>query len=508
MILKADGPQQIFFTSRAEMVSEEPLVRTIDEVVKRLDLKELYACWSEKGRSFYDPAMMLKVMFFAYSDGERRSRQIAKRIRYDIRYQYFTGSLRPDFHTICRFRVKDPELLASCFIQIVRICEQMGMLDTSMVAIDGSKIKASASSRRTYKRKDIDKLKREYRKLLMEDAALDMEEMRGEGYDEQEAELEVEVSPSKEVGEKQLRDRIREAIESLEDGDSEVNLTDADARYMKTSDGGIRPALNAQLATDRNQIIAAADVDNKVDDSGHFKPMVEQVKSNVDSEIDKYLVDGGYFSNANLNYIVEEGLDVYMPTAKGNPEPEGKFSRESFAYDEKTDSYQCPAGERLTYKRERQRNGVIGRIYAASAKKCQGCLLKQRCTTRKYRELLISEVYHHEREMKDKLCSEAGRKVYRQRKIMVEPVFGNMKFNLGFGRFLLRGLKKVKGEFMLMCIAHNLKKISQYWGKLTPAMAAKTVLAERKPLFLSNLLSFLRISLTRWLNPKLQAEYV
>jgi hypothetical protein len=185
-------------------------------------------------------------------------------------------------------------------------------------------------------------------------------------------------------------------------------------------------------------------------------------------------------------------------------------NRESFAYDEKTDIYRCPAGERLTYKRERQRNGVIGRIYTASAKKCQGCLLKQRCTTRKYRELLISEVYHHEREMKDKLCSEAGREVYRQRKIMVEPVFGNMKFNLGFGRFLLRGLKKVKGEFMLMCIAHNLKKISQYWdwGKLTPAMAAKTVLAERTPLFLSNLLSFLRISLTRWLNPKLQAEYV
>ncbi len=96
MILKPEDPEQLFFTSRSELVSSEELVRTVDEVVNRLDLQPLYACWSEKGRSYYDPGMMLKVLFFAYCDGERRSRQIAKKIRYDIRYQYFTGSLRPE----------------------------------------------------------------------------------------------------------------------------------------------------------------------------------------------------------------------------------------------------------------------------------------------------------------------------------------------------------------------------------------------------------------------------
>jgi len=92
-------PNQVFFTSRLELVANDDLVQTIDEVVNRLDLAPLYACWSEGGRGFYDPSMMLKILFFAYCDGEHHSRDIVKKIKYDIRYQYFAGSLRPSYVT-------------------------------------------------------------------------------------------------------------------------------------------------------------------------------------------------------------------------------------------------------------------------------------------------------------------------------------------------------------------------------------------------------------------------
>jgi transposase len=111
MILYPEDPQQMFFVSRSELVAEELLVRTVGQVVDGLDLAALYDRYSEGGRAFYDPAMLLKVRFFAYCDGVRSSREVIKRIKYDLRYQYFTGSLRPDFRTVNRFRHANLDLL-------------------------------------------------------------------------------------------------------------------------------------------------------------------------------------------------------------------------------------------------------------------------------------------------------------------------------------------------------------------------------------------------------------
>jgi transposase len=180
MILKPDDARQMFFASRLDLVAGEELVHTIDEVVNCLDLAPLYGCWSEGGRSFYDPSMMLKVLFFAYCDGEHHSRDIAKKIRFDVRYQYFAGSLRPAHNTICRFRNIDVDLMASYFVQIVSVCNEMGLLDSSFLAIDGTKIKASASSKRTLRRKDLDKLKEKYKEILSSDAASDIEDVGGD----------------------------------------------------------------------------------------------------------------------------------------------------------------------------------------------------------------------------------------------------------------------------------------------------------------------------------------
>lgn len=500
MVLMPDDPRQIFFTSRAEMVAGEELVCTVDEVVNRLELAPLYACWSEKGRGFFDPSMMLKILFFAYCDGERHSRQIAKKIRYDVRYQYFAGRRRPTYRTICRFRVIDVELLAWYFARIVSICEQLGLVDTSLVAIDGTKIRASASRQRTFRREDLDRLAHKYQELLTEDAAFDSEDVDGD--DE-----ELEKSQEEALSDKGLKEQIAKAMEQLEAGASEVNLTDCDARLMKDCQGRFQPSYNGQIAVDKNQIIVAAATGNNSDDSANFTPMVKQSQDNVGSEIGKVLVDGGYYSKRNLKYAIEGGLDLYMPTGKGSSVPVGKFGREDFLYDPSSDSYLCPTGEKLRYKCRRTRGGVESRLYRCSAAACTVCSLRSRCTTAPARELNISAVWHHEREMKEKLRSAKGRAVYSQRKVMVEPVFGNMKFNMGFAGFVLRGLKKVKGEFLLMCIAHNLKKISPCWRQLEPAEGSRKALPVGRHLLLCVFWRLLRKLLSLGANPNPKLEY-
>jgi transposase/IS5 family transposase len=471
MILKPEDPHQMFFTSRADLVASEELVLVIDEVVNRLDLRPLYQLWSESGRGFYDPAMMLKILFFTYCEGERRSREIAKRIRYDIRYQYFAGSRRPKFRSICRFRVISPALLAGYFVEIVRICQDLALTDNSLLAIDGTKLKASASRKRTIKRKDLDRLRERYRQMLSEDAVLDERELAaGDGSDDEPDEGDSS-SEKKAFSSLELKKRVEAAIKRLSEGEREVNLTDGDAKLMKTSDGGIRPAFNAQVAVEANQIIVAADISQNADDGASLAPMIEQSRKNLEEDEDTILADGGYYSASNMQYIEAEKLDVYMPMGKCHGQCRGKFSADDFRYEESEDCFICPAGQRLKYIYSRIRDGVRKRIYRCARSKCRVCDYKMGCTKDKYRALEISEVWKSEQAMKQKLSSAEGAALYGRRKVLVEPVFGNMKFNLGFGRFLLRGLERVKGEFLLMCIAHNLKKIARQTSHLRPALA-------------------------------------
>jgi len=388
----------------------------------------------------------------------------------------------------------------------VLFARHMSRVDASLLAIDGSKIKASASRKRTLRQKDLDKLTEKYKEILSADAASDLANI---GNDEIDDDNDMDESQIKAIDSKDLKSRIRKAMERLAAGASEVNLTDSDARFMKTSDGGIRPCYNGQIAVDKNQIIVAADISNNADDSPVFQSMVEQSKSNMENAIGKVLVDGGYYSGSNLKYIDRCGLDVYMPTGRADPGLAGRFGREDFIYDKETDRYRCPAGEYLNYKGNRKRNGVTIRIYRCSSKICSQCSMLSGCTThrRKRRELWISEVYQHERAMKEKLKSKEGGAIYDRRKVLVEPVFGNLKFNLGFGQFVLRGLKKVKAEFILMCIAHNLKKLSQYWMHLKPSQPEKTVLNKRIFSYLSLFFVVLRKLVICYKNPNPRFKY-
>lgn len=468
MIRRPDDPQQMFFTSRAEQVAHEPLVQTVAEVVKELDLRSLYARFHEGGRSFYDPAMMLSVLFFAYAVGVRSCREIAGRITYDLRFQYFTGSLQPDFRTINRFRHDHLDLLGDYFAQVVAGCLRRGVLDESVVAIDGTKLRASSARSRTLNKRDLAQLAGRWQTVLQADAEADEPASSGEA-DEPVSGTGAACAES--------------SVPVVDVAGSGKPVTDPDARFMKQG-GRLEPCYNGQVVVEGHQFIVAVGVSQCADDAGELVGMLQQTEHQLRGTPSVVLADGGYYAGRNLQYAETQGIDLYLPIPRARAGV--GFGRELFVYEATADRYRCPEGAYLHFQYERKRNGVISRVYRASAGDCRTCPCHDQCTRKPSRELQISAVYWLERQMQAKLATAAGRQQYDRRKGLVEAVFGNLKFNLGFRQFHLRGKEKVRGEFLLMCVAHNLKKLARFrtWWRRAQGQAARPRLRPVPP-FLS-----------------------
>lgn len=423
MIYRREDVRQLGFACAYDEVAQEPLVLTIDEFVEQLDLRELHGRYSEGGTGYYDPGMLLKVWFFAYCDRSWRCREVAQRVCYDVRYRYFVGSHRPDFRTLNRFRHDHLDLLAGYFTALVSHCEQQGLIDSSVVAMDGTKLRANASGQ---KRGVNPSLRAEISRRLKHDDQTDEAEAVASGAGQ--------PSPT-------------------------VSATDVDARQMKTGEGTIRLCYNAQVVVDNHQIIVAAAVGTDADDKSSFVPLIEQARDNLQRELGAITADGGYYSGRNIKYARERGLDIYIP--KGQAEHD-VFSLEQFVYDRQADRYQCPNGQWLQPGGRRRINGVWKTTYRSRVRQCRSCPLKARCTRSRFRTLQVAETAADEQQLASRLASPSGQAIYDRRRVLVEPVFGNLKFNFGFTRFSLRGLRQVKGEFLFLCIAHNLKKLTSW----------------------------------------------
>jgi transposase len=467
MILTPEDPRQFEISCRSDLVAEEPLVRAVEHVVNRLDLSVLYSRYSEAGRSFFDPAMQLKVLFFAYCDGVRSCRAIAKHICYDIRYRYYCGSLRPDFRTINRFRHDNLDLIGSYFAEMVLLFAELKLVDVSQLALDSSKFRAMSSACTRSRRKRFDELSQEFAKELSEDSEAD-------GLTE-----EVEPVEESEVSQERSSEGKKEVDYS--------DFSDPDARFMKTSEGGKRLSYNGHVVVERNQVIIAADVSDNADDSVHFGAMVEQTAEALGYAPQRLLADGGYYSGRNISSSLKGGIDLYLPVPNsGHKVSDAAYHRYEFIYDVDTDSYRCPEGETLPYRRTRRRRGTEIRVYSGRASSCGCCFRRHLCTSGRVRKLEISEHYSYERKMRAKLSSEEGKEIYGRRQGQVEPVFGDIKFNLGFTRFFLRRLANVQGEFLLFCIAHNIRKLAVrlalYYLKLVLRLLIEAFYALSEPI--------------------------
>lgn len=419
-------PNQIFLMpiSMREWLPGDHLSYFISDVVDHLDLSaitERYA-GEERGYPPYHPAMMVKVLLYAYCIGVASSRKIEKHLCEDIAFRVLAANNTPDFRTISDFRKDHLRALAGLFLQVLKLCQKAGLVKLGHVALDGTKIKANASKHKamSYKRMQEEeaRLEAEVAELLKRAETVDEEEDRRYGKDKKGDELPKEMA----FRESRLK-KIKEAKAALEaearlaaekepgEGEEEVmppdkaqrNFTDPDSHIMPAPGGKhFIQAYNAQAAVDSaNQVIVAAEVTNKPTDRGQSEPMMEVVKINTGQLPRQMSADAGYFSGDAVKNLTSLGIDVYMPPNR--------------------------IGHRFTLP-----PAPRGRI--------------PKCLSTADR-------------MRRKLRTKKGKERYGLRKELPEPVFGQIKQVRGFDQFLLRGSDKVSSEWKFICTGHNMLKL-------------------------------------------------
>lgn len=472
--ITADRNQIILFPlSLDEYVDKDAKVRYIVAVIDKLNLSKLYERYSEKGTDAYDPKIMLAIIFLAYTESIYSTRKIEECCKKHMDFIYASCNLRPDHTTIARFIQKNMDLMKELFRQIILRAKEKGYARFKEIAIDGSKIKAASSKKKSYKESTLER----YIKGIEEDIEEYLSLISQEEAEEKKEEIKKEVKKLKEKKEiielrkKELEER-KEKIRKGYRETHQINLVEPEACMMDLGYGkGYSPGYNAQISVDmETQLIVAVDVIEDRNDSQTFSKQhknIEEVIGKEEGERRKYVVDNGYKSYEQLEYIKDNQIDayVYEKTEEGTVEEIKQTGRKvvknDFKYDERNDCYVCPMGKKLNYYKEENNKAFKGRRYKSEG--CTNCPIKEQCIA-KNNKSGIREIRRHQKEylvdeMKIKIKQEEAKQLFHKRKTSVEPVFGNIKENMKFNRFSRRGLHKVHGEFTLVCIAHNLNKL-------------------------------------------------
>ena len=457
MFKRYDQKQQFLLPlNLEEFVSENHISRVLNDLIDVVDISTIESTYSENGCPAYHPRLLLKILFYGYLINIRSSRKIDDMKQTDTAFMYLTAMQKPDFHTICRFRSTHLDSIKEIFSQIVMLCKGMGLIGSS-ISIDGTKVKANASPKQS---KSSDAIEKEIDKILRESIETD----------EREDEIYGDSTPYKmpeELVDKKYRlEKIKAAKKKMDEEKlKKVNITDPDARIMKHKDGSMKPSYNCQVAVDeKEQIIVAADLVDEENDLHQIEPMIENVKETLGYKPTIVLADAGYFSYDNVQFLLDEEIDAYIPDNFYEVEKRGKtkkFRKLLFTYDVKKDCYYCPAAFEIPFTRiQKKENEPDLRYYVC--KYCSLCVLKNACTDSKNRTITRDPREHLMEDMRAKLNTGEGTEQYQKRMFTVEPVFGQMKQDRGFREFLLRGKIKTKIEFLMMCTVHNIKKIADF----------------------------------------------
>ena len=490
----------LFPSSVGDYIPKDHLVHIVDEAVEEIDLEPYYKKISDVGNPPYHPALMIKIWFYGYCVQTYSSRKIEDKLHTDVAFIYLSGMQNPDFKAISEFRRKNLSELKNSFVDILQICHRLGMTKLGEISLDSKVMKANASISRTYNEKELIKERETIKKAIgeyLEKAdQTDQEEDEKYGSDKRGNELPENIRNKEDRLKKmkQIAEQLKQAQQKLKDSKKEkLNLTDTDSQIQKDK-GRKFPGYRAQAAVDyKQQVIVANDVTEEQSDTAQLVGMVKQVIENVEQLKDltdtgvndnqdkiKLSADSGYSSGKNLSEIqqndkYEKNINLYIPDRRYQAKTRGKkttedspFHKSKFIFYQDKNYVQCPEGKRLNwtgYKKER--NGEIGSMYQCPGSICRSCKHFGKCTINKDgRTVQISENEDFLKQMRQKLSTPEGKQIYSKRSITVEPVLGNLSQNLGFREFLLRGKYKAKGEWSLMCTAHNLLKIAKFTRQL------------------------------------------
>jgi len=484
-----------------DFVSKDAKCRFVVDLLSRLDLRLLYDQYSAKGADAFDPSTMLATWFFGYSEGEISTRKLEDKCNRDLHYIYVSANLRPDHSSLSRFRKDNLELLNNYFVQLVQLAEAEGLSDFSHLSIDGSKVEACCSIKQSKTSEGLAKEAAAIRRdieVYMEHCDLaeinDLPEENIENIREKISQLQ-ELEKTYKERQYQLEER-KQTIKPEHRDKHQINLVEPDAFMMSRVNGNKkRPGYNSQIATDtKTGFIVANDVVQDRNDKKQFSKQYKNINTNLSYNPQReYDLDAGYFSLDQVKFAFDNNIDAVIadpnstfctnssdiPTVEEILKKNRAVTKSDFRFHEQENYYECPSGRKLRHVGQKNDSKTLIDLYQSES--CEDCLLRSRCLSNKNKSGRRTtrrdkrEVYAEQ--MREKLKTQYAKERLKSRAMTVEPVFGNLKENLGFRRFRLGCIGNVKAEFNLMCIGHNINILFNFMKnkKKSIMIAAKKV---------------------------------
>ena len=455
-----------------DYVTDTNPVRVVDVFVAELDLGKLGfegVLPAETGRPAYHPADLLKIYIYGYLNRIQSSRRLERETQRNVELMWLTGRLMPDFKTIANFRKDNGKAIRAVCRQFVVLCQQVGLFSEALVAIDGSKFKAVNNRDRNFTSAKLQRRMEEIESSINRYlSALDTADRQEPAVSQPKTErlqgkiaaLKIKMQELKEV-----------EVRLNETPDKQISLTDPDARSMKTRGTGI-VGYNVQTAVDtKHHLIVAHEVTNDGSDRSQLSPMAKQAQAAMGVKELSAVADRGYFKSEEIHACHEAGITVFVPkVVTSGATAAGRFGREDFIYDNATNEYQCPAGDRLIWRYSSIEKGLKMDCYWSS--NCQSCSLKKDCTPSEQRRV---KRWEHEAVL-DAMQSRLDQapEMMRIRKQTVEHTFGTLKAWMGSTHFLTKTLPRVSTEMSLHVLAYNMKRVIKILGSkaLMEAMTA------------------------------------
>lgn len=494
--------------SLEELIETHHPVRIVSDVVDKLDISAIEAKYQGGGASSFHPRMMLKVLIYSYMTNIYSSRKMERALKENIHFMWLSAMQRPDHNTLNRFRSGVLKgVLREVFSQVVLLLAEEGLLDLKVGYTDGTKLESVANKYTFVWAKGIKSSKERIQKQLGELldyaqglAQEELEDLSEETFQEVNAEKVARTIAriDRALADKPVAKKVRQKLgyakkqwpvklqeyeqkEEVLNGRNSYSKTDPDATFMRMKDdhmgnGQLKPAYNWQQTTS-GQFILGYSLHQTTSDTVTLEDHLNILEEHLGTSPQELCADAGYGSEENYQMLEEKQIQAYVKYSYFHKEQSKKWKEDPFRvqnlyYNSEQDCYYCPMGQAMIKVKEGQRktsNGFVQQLTYYQARNCWGCPLRGMC--HKSTGNRVIEVNYqlnaYRKQAKERLTSEKGLFHRSQRPQEVEAVFGHIKSNRKFNRFMLKGLQKTEIEIGLLSLAHNLrKKCSKVWGNV------------------------------------------
>ncbi len=494
--------QNVLFPSNLlEHIPVNHPVLIVNQIVDQLNIDCLLSKYKGGGTSAYHPRMLLKVLFYAYLCNIYSCRKIAKCLQENIYFMWLSGKSCPDFRTINRFRGEGlKEDIKSLFTQLVLLLQESGYVSLEVQYIDGTKIESVSNKYSFVWRGSVEKYKTRLESkirtiLSLVDTHIEQDKQTEKLDDTPKPidsnllsskvkELNARLDKMDKIERKQVQQlqddylprlkKYEHQLETLADRNS-YSKTDTDATFMRMKEdhmknGQLKPAYNVQIAT-QNQFITNLGIYRRAGDTATLLSFLKDFKDSYHKQAKTVVADAGYGSEENYQWMEDNNIEAYVKYNYFHKEQKRSFTKDVFNvrnlfYNQQKDFYICPMGQKLMnigQKKNKSDLGYKSIVSCYQAQNCNGCPSRGLCHKSKNNRIIEVNyrLNQYREKAKERLMSETG--IYHRGRRCIEPeaVFAHIKSNNKFNRFTLRGLEKVKLEFTLHAIAHNLRKLAQ-----------------------------------------------